>query len=60
MLASYMEDTTMDSDAEIPVDHQQLKDLIRKETSAMDKKMIDTAVEAKLKAMKVPVLKKCE
>jgi hypothetical protein len=52
-----MEDTTMDIDAEIPTDHQQLKDLIRKETSAMDKKMIDNAIEAKLKAMKVPVLK---
>jgi hypothetical protein len=55
MLASHTEDATMDIDAEIPADLQQLKDLIRHEARAMTKKMIDSAVEEKLKAMKMPV-----
>jgi hypothetical protein len=57
MLASHTEDATMDIDAEIPADHQQLKDLICHEARAMAKKMIDSAVEEKLKAMKRPVSK---
>jgi hypothetical protein len=47
----------MDIDAEIPADRQQLKDLIRHEARAMAKKMIDSAVEEKLKAMQMPVSK---
>jgi hypothetical protein len=47
----------MDIDAEIPADRQQLKDLIRHEARDMAKKMIDSAVEEKLKAMKMPVSK---
>jgi hypothetical protein len=45
MLASHTEDATMDIDAEIPADRQQLKDLISHEARAMAKKMIDSAVE---------------
>jgi hypothetical protein len=55
MLAYHMEDATMDIDAEIPVDRQQLKDLIFQEASYMANKMIDVAVEAKLKSTKAPV-----
>jgi hypothetical protein len=58
MLASHMEDATMDIDAEIPTDLQQLKDLIFQEASYMAKKMIDITVEAKLNSTKAPVLKK--
>jgi beta-lactamase regulating signal transducer with metallopeptidase domain len=57
MLASHTEDATMDIDAEIPADRQQLKDLIRHEARAMAKKMIDSAVEEKLKSMQMPVSK---
>jgi hypothetical protein len=57
MLASHTEDATMDIDAEIPADRQQLKDLISHEARAMAKKMIDSAVEEKLKAMQMPVSK---
>jgi hypothetical protein len=57
MLASHTEDTTMDIDAEIPVDRQKLKDLIRHKARAMVKKMIDSAVEEKLKSMQMPVSK---
>jgi hypothetical protein len=57
MLASHTEDATMDIDAEIPADRQQLKDLILHEARAMAKKMIDSAVGEKLKAMKMPVSK---
>jgi hypothetical protein len=55
MLASHTEDATMDIYAEIPVDRQQLKDLIRHEARAMAKKMSDSAVEEKLKAMQMSV-----
>jgi hypothetical protein len=48
----------MDIDAEIPADRQQLKGLIRHEARAMAKKMIDSAVEEKLKSMQMPVSKK--
>jgi hypothetical protein len=58
MLASHTEDATMDIDAEIPADRQQLKDLIRHEARAMAKKMIESAVEEKLKSMQMPVSKK--
>jgi hypothetical protein len=57
MLASHTEDATMDIDAEIPADRQQLKDLIRHEARAMAKRMIDSAIEETLKAMKMPVSK---
>jgi hypothetical protein len=57
MLASHTEDATMDIDAEIPADRQQLKDLIRHEARAMAKTMIDSAVEEKLKSMRMPVSK---
>jgi hypothetical protein len=57
MLASHTEDATMDIDAEIPADRQQLKDLIRHEARAMAKKMSDSAVEEKLKAIQMPVSK---
>jgi hypothetical protein len=57
MLSSHTEDATMDIDAEIPADRQQLKDLIRHEARAMAKKMIDSAVEEKLKAMQMTVSK---
>jgi hypothetical protein len=55
MLGSHTYDATMDIDAEIPADRQQFKDLIRHEARAMAKKMIDSAVEEKLKAMQIPV-----
>jgi hypothetical protein len=55
MLASHIEDATMDIDAEIPADRQQLKDLIHHEARAMAKKMIDSVVEEKLKSMQMPV-----
>jgi hypothetical protein len=55
MLASHSENATTDIDAEIPADRQQLKDLIRHQARAMAKKMIDSAVEEKLKAMQMPV-----
>jgi hypothetical protein len=42
---------------EIPADRQQLKDLIRHEARAMAKKIIDSALEEKLKAMKMTVSK---
>jgi hypothetical protein len=57
MLASRTEYATNDIDAEIPADLQQLKDLIHQEASAVAEKMIDTAIEEKLKAMKIPVSK---
>jgi hypothetical protein len=57
MLASHTEDVTMDIDAEIPADRQQLKDLIHHKARAMVNKIIDSAVEEKLKAMKMPVSK---
>jgi hypothetical protein len=47
----------MDIDAEIPAYLQQLKYLIRHKARAMAKKMIDSAVEEKLKAMQIPVSK---
>jgi hypothetical protein len=57
MLSPHIEDATMDIDAEIPTDRQQLKNLIHHEARAMAKKTIDSAVEEKLKAMKMPVSK---
>jgi hypothetical protein len=57
MLASHKEEATIDIDAEIPADRQQRKDLIRHEARAMAKKTIDSAVEKKLKAMKMPASK---
>lgn len=46
------EDATMEVDSELPLDRDQLRDLIRREAEAMTKKMVRKEVDAKLDSAK--------
>ena len=50
LLAKKTEEATMDVDAELPADRQQLQDLIKQQAEAMAKKMIKNEVANQLKA----------